>query len=79
MFHHFKAELGDNYLVRSTEFKYTQGSIASFITKIVQSGYILQDGNYLKKSLPPLEFRYSEATIDDTIRGQTRSPLRQSR
>lgn len=69
MFHHFKDELGvDDYLVRSTGFKYKEGPIASFITSITQSGYKLQDdGTYLKKSLPPLEFEYSQATIQDKV------------
>lgn len=47
-----------------------QGStrFASFIRRITQSGYIRQpDGSYLKKSLPPLEFEYSKATIHDQV------------
>jgi hypothetical protein len=69
MFHHFPDELGtDDYLVRSTEFTYEQNPIASFITGITQSGYVLKDdGTYLKKSLPPLEFEYSKATINEEI------------
>jgi hypothetical protein len=69
MFHHFKDELGvDDYLVRSTGFKYKEGPIASFITSVTQSGYKRQDdGAYLKKSLPPLEFEYSKATIQDKV------------
>src|SRR5262249_45182304 len=67
MFHHFPDELEvPDYLVRSTEFTYSQSAIASFITGITQSGYVLwQDGNYLKKSLPPLEFEYSQATLSE--------------
>ncbi len=69
MFHHF-SELGTpDYLVRATEFTYKQSPIASFITKATQSGYVRQpDETYLKKSLPPLEFKYSEATINEEIR-----------
>ena len=69
MFHHFADELGTpDYLVRSTEFTYNPGPIASFITRITQSGYVRQaDGTYLKKSLPPLSFEYSEAVIQDEI------------
>jgi RHS repeat-associated protein len=69
VFHHFPDELGvDDYLVRSTEFTYNEGPIASFITGVIQSGYKRQiDGTYLKKSLPPLEFQYSEAIIQDKI------------
>ena len=67
MFHHFPDELGvDDCLVRSTGFKYKEGPIASFITSVTQSGYKRQDdGTYLKKSAPPLEFEYSKASIQD--------------
>ncbi len=42
--------------------------VASFIRAVTQSGYIRQEnGTYLKKSLPPLEFAYSEARIDEQI------------
>ncbi len=70
MFHHFLDELGtDDYLVRSTEFAYDESPIASFITGVTQSGYVLKDdGKYLKKSLPPLEFEYSKATIKEEVR-----------
>ena len=69
MFHHFPKELGtDDYLVRSTAFTYSESPIASFITGVTQSGYVLRDdGTYLKKSLPPLEFEYSQAAIQDKI------------
>jgi RHS repeat-associated protein len=70
MFHHFPEELGaDDYLVRSTEFDYNETPIASFITSITQSGYVRRaDGSFLKKSLPPLEFTYSEAVIQSEVR-----------
>jgi RHS repeat-associated protein len=69
MFHHFPDELGTaDYLVRSTEFTYNQSPIASFITQTTQSGYVRQpDSSYLKKSLPPLSFEYSQAVIQDEI------------
>lgn len=57
-----------------------QGStrFASFICRVIQSGYVLDDaqpylrdgvshGTYLKKSLPPLEFEYSKANIQDDV------------
>ena len=34
---------------------------------MTQSGYKRQAGGYLKKSLPPLEFQYSQPTIDETL------------
>jgi RHS repeat-associated protein len=88
MFHHFQ-ELGDKpYLVRSTEFDYSdldyskpvqveaelsyKGStrFASFIRCITQSGYVYDEAKpaYLKKSLPPLEFDYSQAIIQEEIK-----------
>ena len=68
MFHHF-AELGRvDYLVRATHFQYRHGPSASFISTVTQSGYVLQGNTYLKKSLPPVEFEYSAATINETVR-----------
>ena len=70
MFHHFPDELGTaDYLVRSTDFTYNQSPIASFITQVTQSGYVLKpNGTYLKKRLPPLAFEYSPATVSEEIR-----------
>jgi RHS repeat-associated protein len=71
MFHHFPQELGINdYLVRSTEFTYSPGPIASFITGVTQSGYLSQPtpnqaNRYLKKSLLPVEFAYSHVPLPD--------------
>jgi len=69
MFHHFAEELGiENCLVRSTEFLHEENLIASFISGVIQSGYVhRENGRYLKKSLPPLEFTYSQVEIDETI------------
>ena len=73
MFHHFD-ELedpahpgGENYLVRATHFAYNETTVASFITGVTQSGYKRIDGIYRKKSLPPVEFTYSEAVIQDEV------------
>jgi RHS repeat-associated protein len=58
-----------------------QGStrLASFIVSVTQSGYVrddtrpavVRDGatfcTYLKKSLPPVEFRYSKALVQDVV------------
>ncbi|MDR4497890.1 MAG: hypothetical protein MRK02_08235 [Candidatus Scalindua sp.] len=77
MFHHFKDELGiDDYIVRSTEFSYDEGPIASFITGVTQSGYKHQnDETYLKKSLPPLEYQYSKAEIQEEVQTVDRESL----
>lgn len=71
MFHHFpEEEIGRDCLVKSTDIAYREDNpIASFIDSITQSGYKPKTtGGYLKKSLPPLEFKYSEVVIDETIR-----------
>ncbi|MFN8499656.1 MAG: SpvB/TcaC N-terminal domain-containing protein [Anaerolineae bacterium] len=66
MFHHFPRELGiADCLVRSTEFTYAEGPVASFITAVTHSGHVRrplpdQPNRYLKKSLPAMEFEYSQ-------------------
>ncbi|MBN2439942.1 MAG: VCBS repeat-containing protein [Spirochaetales bacterium] len=77
MFHHCKEELGrEDYLVRSTEFSYTESPVASFIKSITQSGFVLNpDGTYLKQSLPRLEFTYSEVKINHEIKEIQRESL----
>src|SRR5215216_462421 len=70
MFHHF-AELGTpSYLVAATHFTISEAPSFSFITAVTQSRYLLNPGtsSWLKKSLPPVEFEYSEARVDQTIR-----------
>ncbi|MGA9768045.1 MAG: SpvB/TcaC N-terminal domain-containing protein [Blastocatellia bacterium] len=70
IFHHFPNELGvDDYLIRSTEFTYDENPISSSITSVTESGYLRQqNGSYLKKSLPPIEFQYSKAEIRNEVR-----------
>jgi len=81
MFHDFSDEegVGQDCLVRSTDFVYrnlrnnaddlTKGHpIASFIAAVTQSGYKRQGNGYLKKSLPPLEFEYSQAIINEEVK-----------
>lgn len=82
MFHHFPAEegVGRECLVRSTDFTYRNirenpedlrrgHPVASFIASVSQSGYKRKaEGGYLKKSLPPLEFEYSQVVVDETVR-----------
>lgn len=76
MFHCFPQELGINdCLVRSTEFSYSESPVASFITSVTQSGYVRQPlqsltNRYLKKSLPPLEFEYSQVPSPEQLAQQ---------
>ncbi len=77
MFHHFLEEegIGENCLVRSTDFTYfyekdstsSQNPIYTFLRAVIQSGY-KRDGNaYLKRSLPPVEFEYTQPLVQDTV------------
>jgi RHS repeat-associated protein len=84
MFHHFPGEkepdgteVGKNCLVRSTDFDYSyeqkpkdaRNPIYSFLLSVTQTGYKRNPaGGYIQKSLPPLEFTYSEPQIDETVR-----------
>jgi RHS repeat-associated protein len=79
MFHHFpnEAEVGQDCLVRSTDFTYSyeqnptdvRNPIYSCLLSATQTGYKRNPaGGYIQKSLPPLEFTYSEANIDETVR-----------
>jgi Salmonella virulence plasmid 65kDa B protein len=81
MFHQFP-ELGPTpCLVRSTDFFYNPRPVASFLTSAQQTGYVRnpQDQSYRSvdpltkevlrpKSMPPVEFTYSEARVDDALR-----------
>jgi RHS repeat-associated protein len=70
MFHHFPDELGvPDYLVRTTELSYRETPVASFVTSVTHAGYRrAPDGTYLKKSLPSVDFEYTEATVQDSVR-----------
>ena len=83
MFHHFPAgkngESGYDGMVRSTVFAYDGSAspspvigntIATKLMSITQSGYEFDDTgkSYVSKSYPPVEFTYSEAEIDATVR-----------
>jgi len=79
MFHHFpeKAGVGEDCLVRSTDFTYsdeenptdTRNPIYSKLISVSHKGYKQNsEGGYIYKSLPPLEFTYSEPEIDETVR-----------
>ena len=77
MFHNFN-ELGAMpCLVRSTDFTYSyendpensRNPIFSFLISTTQSGYKRRaDGSYLEKTLPPMEFQYSEPVIQEEVR-----------
>lgn len=79
MFHHFPDEpdVGTECLVRSTDFTYSyeeapedpRNPIFSSLLSATQTGYRRRaDGTYLSKSLPPLEFVYTQPVVDETVR-----------
>jgi RHS repeat-associated protein len=83
MFHHFPkggdSESGYDGLVRSTDFGYDQqdpqaqvigNPVATKLVSVTQTGYNWDatGKSYVSKSFPPLEFTYSEAEIDPTVR-----------
>jgi RHS repeat-associated protein len=77
VFHHFpdEADVGADCLVRSTNFEYSyeknpqdvRNPIYSFLLSVTQCGYKRSNGGYLKRSLPPVEFEYSEPIVQETI------------
>jgi hypothetical protein len=80
VFHHIPdlptGEKGYDGLVRSTEFtylyepdpKHAKSLVYSRLVSVTQSGYKRQDdGSYLRKSLPPLEFEYSDPVLNDIV------------
>ena len=70
MFHHFPDELGrPATIVRATHFEHAPAPIATTLIAITRSGYAPQaDGTSLVRSLPPLEFQYSQAQVNQDVR-----------
>jgi hypothetical protein len=79
MFHHIPdlptGEPGYDGLVRSTDFTYAyeedptsaRNPVYSFLTSVTQCGYKREGAGYLKRSLPPLEFTYSQPEVQDAV------------
>jgi hypothetical protein len=84
-FNNFPAEasIGANGLVRSMDMVYSdqlntpdpQGPIYTFLVSLTQTGYRKDAGGSCVKSLPPLQFAYTSATLDPTIRKIDRDSL----
>jgi RHS repeat-associated protein len=79
MFHHFADErgVGLDCLVRSTDLAHKPAiepppdltkPFYSFLLSVTQTGYRRNNRGYLAKALPPLEFTYTEAVLDETVR-----------
>ncbi len=70
MFHHFAGEagVGNDCLVRSTDFHYSDGNaVYTFLNAVTQCGYKRSGAGYLKRSLPPVEFAYSQPLVQDVV------------
>jgi hypothetical protein len=77
MFHHFPSEedVGNDCLVRSTDFTYSheqdpanaRNPVYTFLRAVTQTGYKRHNGGYLKRSLPPVEFAYTQPIVQDTV------------
>lgn len=80
MFHHIPdlptGIKGYDGLVRSTDFTYScekdredvQNPVYTFLLSVIQTGYRPHGINgYLAKSLPPVEFKYSPVTVQDSV------------
>ncbi|MFZ4657597.1 MAG: SpvB/TcaC N-terminal domain-containing protein [Caldilineaceae bacterium] len=77
MFHHFpgEADVGEECLVRSTDFTYgyevesqaAANPVYSKLLSVTQNGYKRNGDEYISKSLPPLEFTYSEARLQSEV------------
>src|SRR5262249_60016509 len=77
MFHHFADEegVGNDCLVRSTDFTYSheqdpsnaRNPVYTFLLTVTQSGYKRHNGGYLQRSLPPVEFTYTQPVVQDMV------------
>lgn len=69
MFHHF-AELGSHdVLVSSTDFTYEGDKAMTYLTSVVQAGYMQLPSvpTLIRRSLPPVEFEYSRFPSADEL------------
>jgi RHS repeat-associated protein len=79
MFHHIPdlatGEKGYEGLVRSTDFTYSheedpasaRNPVYTFLSTVTQTGYRRSAGGYEKRSLPPVEFEYTQPLVQDTV------------
>ena len=77
MFHHFGGEpgVGNDCLVRSTDFTYSheqdptdaRNPVYTFLRAVTQTGYKREGSGYRKRSLPPVEFEYSQLIVQDVV------------
>lgn len=76
-FHHFpqEPEVGGDCLVRSTDFTYSheqdpaslRNPVYTFLLAVTQSGYRRQNNGYEKRSLPSVEYEYTQPVVQDAV------------
>ena len=60
MFHHFEQEFGNSpILVHVTHFEYNESQTVSLLKALKSIGYRYEQGKYITKSLPTVEFDYT--------------------
>ena len=77
MFHHFLGEIGvgRDCFVRSTDFTYSDEAgptdvpnpVYTFLRSVTQTGYRRHNGGYDSRTLPPVEFEYTEPIVQNTV------------
>jgi RHS repeat-associated protein len=77
MFHHFAGEEGVdiNCLVRSTDFGYSdeadptsvRNPVYTFLRAVAQTGYRRNSNGYDQRSMPPVEFEYTEPVVQEAV------------
>lgn len=77
MFHHFpdEADVEADCLVRSTNFTYSheqdptsvRNPVYTFLREVTQTGYQRENGGYRQRSLPPVEFEYTQPIVQDLV------------
>lgn len=55
-------------LVKSTDFSYAPDATATLLTAVTHRAYVPSASGYTPDSMPPVEFDYSAATLNDTVR-----------
>ena len=77
MFHHFPGEpqVGRDCLVRSTDFTWSdevdptdvRNPVYTFLRSVTQTGYRRNNAGYVQRSLPPVEFNYTEPVVQERV------------
>lgn len=78
LFHHFRgeAQVGIDCLVQSIDLRYShdvaptdpRNAVYAFLVAVGRTRYQRDGAGYLSRTLPPLEFTYTEARVDDIVR-----------